>query len=91
MADDSEIRDELPGDLDTSGFVGPYVFPNNNRRRVAGTLYLAIAAVCVVVWLLTRDGQPVLVNGGILVAGIALGAVRRLLPVRRFRPGHRRA
>ena len=33
-------RDELPEDLDVSGFVGPYVFPNNNRRRIPGYLYL---------------------------------------------------
>ena len=31
MADerDDEVRDELPGDLDPSGYVGPYTFPDN--------------------------------------------------------------
>ena len=47
-ADAGEVHDELPDDLDVSGFVGPYLFPNNNRRRVPGYLYLALAAVCAV-------------------------------------------
>ena len=39
MAADEEIRDELPEDLDASNFVGPYMFPNNNRRRIPAVLY----------------------------------------------------
>jgi len=31
---DAEIRDELPEDLNTAGFVGPYLFHNNNRRKI---------------------------------------------------------
>ena len=42
MAD--ELRDELPEDLDASGYVGPYKFPDNSRRRVPGAIYLVIAA-----------------------------------------------
>ncbi len=72
-SDEPEIRDELPEDLDVSGFVGPYVFPNNNRRRIPAVLYLVIAAVCLVVWLSTRGDDPVLVNDGILAAAVALG------------------
>src|SRR5262249_36316906 len=30
----SEIRDELPEDLDASEWVGPYQFPDNSRRRI---------------------------------------------------------
>ena len=37
---DEDVRDALPEDLDASGYVGPYLFPNNNRRRVPGVLYL---------------------------------------------------
>ena len=29
---DEEDGDELPPDLDTTGLVGPYMFPNNNRQ-----------------------------------------------------------
>ena len=31
---DADIRDALPEDLDAAGYVGPYLFPNNNRRRI---------------------------------------------------------
>lgn len=67
-----EIRDELPEDLDVSGFVGPYVFPNNNRRRVPGYLYIFFGLVCVVLWTITRGGDAVLVNFGVLAGGIGL-------------------
>ena len=75
MADDTtrddEVTDALPADLNASEFVGPYVFPNNNRRRVPGYLYLLLGVVCIVGWAVVgRDG--VLVNGGFLGAGILL-------------------
>jgi hypothetical protein len=69
---DEHVQDELPEELDASNFVGPYMFPNNNRRRVAAVLYLLMGIVAVVVWALTRDGNPVLVNGGVLAGGIGL-------------------
>ena len=65
--------DELPEDLDAAGFVGPYLFPNNNRRRVPGYLYLATAAVCVAVWALVDDSPYV--NDGFLFAAVLLGIV----------------
>lgn len=71
MTDD--IRDELPEDLDAAGFVGPYQFPDNSRRRWPGVLYLAIAAICVVVYVAFPDA--VIVNGGWLVAAGVLAAV----------------
>lgn len=70
-----DIRDELPDDLDISGFVGPYVFPNNNRRRVPGYLYLAGGLACMVLWIVTRGDQPVLVNFGLLSGGVALALI----------------
>ncbi len=74
-ADDAEVRDELPEDLDVAGYVGPYLFPNNNRRRVPGYLYLACAAASTLAWALTRSHHPVLVNGGYLWAAAALAAI----------------
>jgi hypothetical protein len=71
--DDADIHDELPEDLDTSAFVGPYVFPNNNRRRIPAVLYLVIAASCFLLWAITRNDDPVLVNEGVLLAAIGLG------------------
>jgi hypothetical protein len=70
-ASDAEVRDELPDDLDVSGFVGPYVFPNNNRRRVPGYLYLAIGAALIALRSVAGD-QAVLVDDGYLWAGIGL-------------------
>jgi hypothetical protein len=76
VTEPDEIRDELPDELDATGYVGPYTFPDNSRRRVQGALYLAIAAVCVVVRLLAGD-DAVLVNDGLYVAagGLALFAL----------------
>jgi hypothetical protein len=81
MADDDEIRDELPDDLVAQGYVGPYVFPNNNRRRIPGYLYLGMGAVCIALWAATLAGDPVLVNSGFLLAGgllVVLGAYQLL-------------
>ncbi|MDP1821055.1 MAG: hypothetical protein Q8K58_14345 [Acidimicrobiales bacterium] len=73
--DDAEVRDELPDDLVAQGYVGPYVFPNNNRRRIPGYLYLMLAAACIGLWGATGAGDGVLVNGGFLGAGILLAVV----------------
>jgi hypothetical protein len=69
---DEDVRDALPDDLDASGYVGPYLFPNNNRRRLPAYLYWVVAAGCVALWALTRDSDPVLVNEGFVAAAIAL-------------------
>ena len=36
----------LPEDLDVTQYQGPYLFPDTNRRRIGGTLYLILAALC---------------------------------------------
>ena len=69
---DEDIRDALPEDLDAAGYVGPYLFPNNNRRRIPALLYWAISLVCLVLWAVTRGSDPVLVNDGYLYAAIGL-------------------
>jgi hypothetical protein len=69
--DDDEIRDTLPEDLNAAGYVGPYVFPNNNRRRVPGYLYLVLAVVLIVIWAV-KGSDAVLVNGGFLGAALLL-------------------
>ena len=71
--DDGDIVDVLPADLDTEGFVGEYTLPNNNRRRIPATMYLVIAAGCIAAWLAENGSSP-MVNDGLLVAGILLGA-----------------
>lgn len=73
-AQDTEIRDELPADLDVTGLVGPYTFPDNGRRRIQGVIYLVVAAALGGLWAGFADGG-VLVNGGYLVvAGVLLVA-----------------
>lgn len=73
-APDQEHRDELPADLDASGYVGSYQFPDNSRRRIPGVLYLVLAAGCVAVWLVGRDSSPI-VNAGWLWGAFALAAM----------------
>lgn len=68
---DEEVRDQLPEDLNVSDFVGPYVFPNNNRRRVPGYLYIGIGVACAALYAAVGD-DAVLVNRGYLYGGIAL-------------------
>ena len=72
---EDQIRDALPDDLDAAGYVGPYLFPNNNRRRIPAVLYWVIAALCLALWLSSGSGGNVLVNGGFLWAAIGLAAV----------------
>jgi hypothetical protein len=73
MPDDQpdEHRDELPEDLDASGYVGPYVFPDNKRRRIPGFIYLGVGALCLLIWLAAGD-DAVLVNEGFAWAGLGL-------------------
>jgi hypothetical protein len=68
---DDQVTDSLPEDLNASEWVGPYVFPNNNRRRVPGYLYLGIGALCAVAWAVAGS-DAVLVNEGFLFAGVLL-------------------
>ena len=71
---DHEHRDELTNDLDAAGYVGPYQFPDNSRRRIPGFIYLGLAALCVIVWLV-GEGSVAFVNNGFLWAALALAAV----------------
>ena len=71
-SDEGEQRDELPADLDVTGFVGPYAFPDNSRRRVPGVIYLLVAAACLTLWLVRGSGG-VLVNEGMVWAAALLG------------------
>src|SRR5687768_1629352 len=67
----AEHRDELPDDLNAAGYVGPYQFPDNSRRRIPGAIYLGIAAACVVVWIAGHDSVA-FVNRGWIWAAVAL-------------------
>ncbi len=75
MAADSanEIRYSLPDDLNVTGFVGPYMFPDNSRRKIPALLYLGIAAMCLVLWVMQNANENGLVSDGFLWAAILLG------------------
>ncbi len=68
---DDEVRDTLPADLDATGYVGPYTFPDNSRRRIQGWLYFAASAACLIAWFVLDD--TVMVNDGFLMVGVGLG------------------
>src|SRR6185295_10951415 len=70
--DDGEDGDELPEELQPALAVGPYVFPNNSRRRIPGVLYLVVAAALVALWAGVDHSD--LVNDGFLVAAGLLAA-----------------
>ncbi len=70
MTTDREHRDELPSDLDAAGYVGPYRFPDNSRRRIPALIYLIIAAACVAVWTVWRESSPVVNAGWLWAAGL---------------------
>src|SRR4028118_1531191 len=72
-SDDGDVRDELPADLDASGYVGPYTFPDNSRRRIPGALYLVVAALCLAAWARVGD-DAVLVSDGFLYVAVGLAA-----------------
>jgi hypothetical protein len=72
--DHSDTRDHsdiLPEDLDVTEYVGPYLFPDNNRRRWPGVLYLGTGAAMVAGWL-GRTVTPVNVNKGVLIGGMVM-------------------
>ncbi len=75
MAADSanEIRDSLHDDVNVTGFVGPYMFPDNSRRKIPALLYLGIAAMCLVLWVMQNANETGLVSDGFLWAAILLG------------------
>ena len=68
-----DFRDELPEELDASGYVGPYTFPNNNRRRIAAAIY-GLAGVLGIA-LFAIGGEGVLINRGFLFGGLFLLAL----------------
>ncbi|MEO5724819.1 MAG: hypothetical protein ABIQ39_05850 [Ilumatobacteraceae bacterium] len=71
--DTGDVRDELPDDLNMVEFAGIYDFPDNSRRRRPAVLYVALAAICLLIWVVRGDG--VLVNRGLLYAAVALVAI----------------
>ena len=69
--DASEYRDALPDDLQPQlADHEDYLFPNNNRRRIPGVIYLVIAAGLYGLYFVRGEG--VFINKGILAGAIIL-------------------
>jgi hypothetical protein len=69
VVEDEHPRDELPEDLDVTAYVGPYVFPDIRRRRIAGTLYALLGAGAL--WAAVASDNGGLLFGAILLLAIA--------------------
>ena len=70
----SGVNDELPEDLQPAfADQEDYIFPNNNRRRIPGVIYLVCAAALAGVYI--ARGEGVLLNRGLLWAAIGLGII----------------
>jgi hypothetical protein len=71
VTDEREPRDgdDLPEDLDVTAYVGPYVFPDIRRRRIAGALYALVGIG--MLWGAIASGNRGLLFGAILLLAIA--------------------
>ena len=62
--------DQLPEELDVTAYVGPYVFPDIRRRRIAAACYLVIGAGSL--WAGVAADNSGLVFAGVLLLVIAV-------------------
>jgi hypothetical protein len=64
--DDEARGDALPDELDVTAYVGPYVFPDIRRRRIAAACYLVIGTGAL--WAgIAADNRGLLFGGGALL------------------------
>ena len=63
----TEQGDQLPEDLDVTAYVGPYLFPDISRRRIAGGL-LAVIGAASLAGGLASSNVGLNVAGGLLLA-----------------------
>ena len=69
-ADSAEQGDDLPEELDVTAYVGPYVFPDIRRRRIAAALYVVVGGLAL--WAGLASNNDGLRFGGILLLVIAV-------------------
>jgi hypothetical protein len=69
-AGNSDEGDELPDELDVTAYVGPYVFPDIRRRRIAAACYLVIGAGSL--WAGVAADNRGLLLGGVFLLLVAL-------------------
>ena len=61
--------DGLPEELDVTAYVGPYVFPDIRRRRIAAALYVVVGGAAL--WAGLASANRGLIFGGVLLGVIA--------------------
>lgn len=66
-----EHTDVLPEDLNAVDNRLPFKYPDNNRRRIPGTMY-AFVGVAVLLVGFFGDDDAVLINDGLMAAGVLL-------------------
>ena len=75
MAESPTNRDEhtdvLPEDLNAVDHRLPFKYPDNNRRRIPGTLYAILGIAVLLVGVLASD-DAVLINDGLMAGGAVL-------------------
>jgi len=69
-ADSADTGDDLPEELDVTAYVGPYVFPDIRRRRIAAALYVVVGGLAL--WAGLASNNNGLRFGGILLLVIAV-------------------
>jgi hypothetical protein len=74
-ADTDDITDALPDDLNAVDYVGPYQFPDNNRRRIPAAFFGVVGMAMVVLWTANRTNGSSLVNRGVFLGGLFLLAL----------------
>ena len=62
------MSDELPAELDLTGYVGPYTFPDIRRRRIPAVICAVTGVLLVSLWLAYGRGG-IFVNRGLAVVG----------------------
>jgi hypothetical protein len=67
-AGENDDGDDLPEELDVTAYVGPYVFPDIRRRRIAAALYVIVGGAAL--WAGLAAG-----NGGLVFGAVLLGVI----------------
>ncbi len=67
---DRDEGDELPRELDVTALVGPYLFPDIRRRRIAGTIIGVVGGGALAGGLLSGNTALVVVGGALLLVAV---------------------
>ena len=63
---DDDVGDELPSELDVTALVGPYLFPDIRRRRIAGAILVVVGGSAALGGLLSGNTALVVTGAGLL-------------------------